>query len=103
MEFAVPIDHKMKIKESEKIDKHLDLARELKKVEREGDGDTSCICCTWNRSEKGMEQLEINGRIEIIQTTTLLKSAKILKRVLETWEDSDSSESTPAKAGVENS
>ena len=34
--------------------------------------------------EKGMEQLEIRGRIIIIQTRTLLRSARILKRVLET-------------------
>ena len=31
------------IKESEKKDKYLDLARELKKtIEHEGDGDTNC-------------------------------------------------------------
>ena len=29
---AVPADHKIKLKESEKKDKHLDLARELKKL-----------------------------------------------------------------------
>ena len=27
MDFAVPVDHKVKIKENEKIDKYLDLAR----------------------------------------------------------------------------
>ena len=31
-EFAVPVDHRVKMKESEKIDKYLDLARELKKL-----------------------------------------------------------------------
>ena len=30
--FAVPADHKIKLKESEKKDKYLDLARELKKL-----------------------------------------------------------------------
>ena len=30
MDFAVPADHKVKLKESEKRDKYLDLARELK-------------------------------------------------------------------------
>ena len=30
--FAVEVDHKVKIKENEKIDKYLDLARELKKL-----------------------------------------------------------------------
>ena len=33
---------------------------------------------------KGLEDLEIRGRVESIQTTTLLRSAKILRRVLET-------------------
>ena len=33
---------------------------------------------------KGLEDLEIRGRVETIQTTTLLRSARILRRVLET-------------------
>ena len=32
MDFAVPADHRMKLKESEKSDLYLDLARELKKL-----------------------------------------------------------------------
>ena len=32
MDFAVPADHKVKLKESEKRDKYLDFARELKKL-----------------------------------------------------------------------
>ena len=32
MDFAVPADHRVKLKESEKKDKYLDLARELKKL-----------------------------------------------------------------------
>ena len=36
---------------------------------------------------KGLEDLEIGGRVETIQTTTLLSTAKILRRVLETWGD----------------
>ena len=31
MDFAVPLDHRVKIKENEKRNKSLDLARELKK------------------------------------------------------------------------
>ena len=34
---------------------------------------------------KGLEDLEIGGRVETIQTTALLRTARILKRVLETW------------------
>ena len=32
VDFAVPDDHRVKLKESEKKDKYLDLARELKKL-----------------------------------------------------------------------
>ena len=32
MDFAVSADHRVKLKESEKKDKYLDLARELKKL-----------------------------------------------------------------------
>ena len=32
MDFAVPVDHRVKLKVSEKRDKYLDLARELKKL-----------------------------------------------------------------------
>ena len=34
---------------------------------------------------KGLEDLEVGGRVETIQTTALLKTARILRRVLETW------------------
>ena len=33
---------------------------------------------------KGLEDLEVGGRVETIQTTALLKTARILRRVLET-------------------
>ena len=36
---------------------------------------------------KGLEDLEVGGRVETIQTTALLKTARILIRVLETWWD----------------
>ena len=32
MDFAVPADHRIKLKEYEKNDKYLDLAREVKKI-----------------------------------------------------------------------
>ena len=67
---------------------YLDLARELRRL--------------WNmtvtvipiiigalgtvpkRLERGLEELEIGGRIDTIQTTAMLRSARILRRVLET-------------------
>ena len=36
---------------------------------------------------KGLEDLEIGGRVATIQTTALLSTARILRRVLETWGD----------------
>ena len=47
MDFAVPADPRVKLKENEKRDKYLDLARELKKktVEHGSDSDTNCYWC----------------------------------------------------------
>ena len=36
---------------------------------------------------KGQEDLEVGGRVETIQMTALLRTARILRRVLETWGD----------------
>ena len=36
---------------------------------------------------KGLEDLEVGGRVETIQITALLRTARILRRVLETWGD----------------
>ena len=84
----VPAYHKINLKESEKKGKYLDLARELKNL--------------WNMKvtivpivigalgtvtkglSKGLEDLEVGGQVETIQTTALLRTARILRRVLET-------------------
>ena len=48
MDFAVPTDHIVKLKESEKRDKYLDLAKGIEKtVEHESDNYTNCNWCTW--------------------------------------------------------
>ena len=36
---------------------------------------------------KELEDLEVDGRVETIQTTALLRTARILRRVLEIWGD----------------
>ena len=36
---------------------------------------------------KGLEDLEVGGRVETIQMTALLRTARILRQVLETWGD----------------
>ena len=90
VDFAVLADHRIKLKVCEKRDKYLDLARELKKKQ------------LWNMKVtiipivigafgtvtkgllKGLEDLEVGGRVETVQTTALLKTARILRSVLET-------------------
>ena len=45
-DFAVPVDHRINLKEREKKDKYHDLARELKKgVEHESNDCTNCDWC----------------------------------------------------------
>ena len=105
--FAIPADHRIKLKECEKRYKYLDLARELKK----NYGTIIPIVIgafgtVTKRLLKGLEDLEVGDRVETIQTTALLKTARILRRVLETWGNcchSISSERPPANADVKNS
>ena len=52
---------------------------------------------------QGQEDLEIRGQVETIQTTAFLRSARILRRVLETCCLSSSSEKPSSKADVKNS
>ena len=107
VDFAVPADHRINLKESEKKDKYLDLAWELKKL--------------WNMKVtivpivigalgtvtkgllKGLEDLEVGRRVETIQTTALLKTARILRGVMETCCHSNSSEKPSANTDVKNS
>ena len=51
---------------------------------------------------KGLEDLEVGGRVKTIQTTELLRTARILRSVLETCCHSDSSEKPSANADVKN-
>ena len=55
---------------------------------------------------KGLEDLEVGGRVETIQMTALLRTARILRRVLETSGDLLSlrlHENSSANADVKNS
>ena len=89
VDFAVLADQRIKLKECEKKDKYLDLARELKKL--------------WNMKMtivlimigafgtvtkgllKGLVDLEVGRQVETIQTTALLRTTRIQRRVLETY------------------
>ena len=52
---------------------------------------------------KGPDDLEVGGRVETIQTTALLRTARILRRVLDTCCHSNSSEKPSANTDVKNS
>ena len=63
--FAVPVDHRVKLIESENNDKYFNHARELKKtVEHESDVYTNCNWCSWcthRRIKKGAGGLGNEG------------------------------------------
>ena len=88
VDFAVPADHRIKLKECEKKDKYIDLARELKKLWNMQVTIIPIVIGAFGTVTKGLlkglEDLEIGGRVETIQTTTLLRTARILRRVLQT-------------------
>ena len=91
VDFAVPADHRIKLKECEKNDKYLDLARELKKLWNMQVTVIPIVIGAFGTVTKGLlkglEDLEVGGRVETIPTTTLLRTARILRRVLETCGD----------------
>ena len=88
MDFAVLADHRVKLKESEKRDKYLDPAKELKKL---WNMKVTVIPIIINVPDtvtkglvQGLEDLRIRGQAVAIQTTALLRLARILRIVLKT-------------------
>ena len=86
VDFAVPADHRIKLKESEKKDKYLDLARELNKLWNMKVTIIPIVIGSFGTVMKGLlkglEDLEVGGRVETIQTRALSRTARILRRVL---------------------
>ena len=79
VDFAILADSRVKIKASKKIDKYLDLARELKRLWNMKimviPNIVGAIGTTWKKSLiKRMGELEIRRRIETIQTTAFKMS-----------------------------
>ena len=91
VDFAVPANHGIKLKECEKKDKYLDLTRELKKLWNMKVTIVPIVIGTFSTITKGLlkglEDLDVGGQVETIQMTALLRTARILRRALETWED----------------
>ena len=88
VDFAVPADHRINLKECEKKDKYLDLARELKKLWNMKVTIVPIVIGAFGTITKGLlkglEDLEVGGRVETIQMTALLRTTRILRQILET-------------------
>ena len=77
MNFAVPVDHREKIKESKKRDKYLDFARKKNKLwNTKVTAITTVIGAPEKIPEilvKRLDNLEIRRHVETIWTTVLLR------------------------------
>ena len=80
VDFAVPADHRINLKECEKKDKYLDLARELKKLWNMKVTIVAIVIGAFGTITKGLskgpEDLEVGRRVETIQMTALLRTAR---------------------------
>ena len=87
LEFAIQVDHNVKIRENEKRDKYRDHARELEKNYRNYlklilIRSVNDMFDTIPKSFEKVElELEIRGQVETIEITALLKSAWKLRKV----------------------
>ena len=91
VDFVVPADPRIKLKDCDKKDKYLDLARELTKLWNMKITIVPIVIGTFGLVTKGLlkglEDLEVGGGVETIQATALLKTTRILRGVMETWGD----------------
>ena len=91
VDFTVLADHRIKLKECEKKAKDLDVARELKKLWNMQVASiqvvTGAFGTVTKRLLKELEDLDVGGLEDTIQTTALLRTARILRKVQDTWGD----------------
>ena len=84
----MPADHRVKLKDCEKKDKYLDLAKELRKLWNMKVTIIPIVIGTFGTVTKGLlkglEDLKVGGWVETIKTTAFFRMARILGRVLET-------------------
>ena len=78
VDFAVPADHRINLKERRELKKLWNMKVTIVPIV------IGALGTVTKGLLKGLEDLEIGGRVETIQTTALLKTARILRRVLET-------------------
>ena len=108
--FAIPADHRVKLKEGEKRDEYVNLDRELKKLWNMKLIVMPLVLDTLGAISKGLVKglgnLETWGQVQTTQATGSLRSARILRRVLEIWGDLLSRKlqwKPSANVGVKNS
>ena len=84
----VDFDDRINLKECEKKDKYLNLARELKNLWNMKVTIVPIVIGAFGTITKGLlkglENWEVGGRGETFQMTALLRTARIPRRVLET-------------------
>ena len=88
VDFVVSVDHWIKLKECEKKNEYLDLTKDLKKLWNIKVTIIPIVICAFGTVTKGLlkglEDLEVGSRVEIIPTTGLLTTVRILRIILET-------------------
>ena len=92
MYFDTQTDARMRMKEIGKINKYSNPAKsQKKKLSNVNVFVITVVVRAIGMVAEGLERrqkaFEIRGRIDTIQNTALITSARILRRVLETWEE----------------
>ena len=78
VDYVIPVNNRLRIKDSEKIYKYLDLARELKKLwNMKRTVIPVVVGALWMVPRNMEKRLWIRERIKTIQITALLRSARI--------------------------
>ena len=88
IDIAVPGDCRIGIKETEKVEKYEELKREIRKIWAMKKVEVipivvGALGAVSNKLDKWIEKLGIHIRIELLQKTALLGTARILRRSLE--------------------
>ena len=86
VDFAIPMDHHVKEKEEEKIDKYMELASEVRRQYRVKTVIVpialGALGTVPAKLSKSLEKLEIDDVIGSLQTAVLISTTAILRRVL---------------------
>ena len=87
IDFAIPYDSRIEEKEVEKVVKYQDLARELKKLWKMKTMVIPIVIGTFGTVpkdlKKRLENIGIETKIDELQKSVLLNTARILRKVLE--------------------